>query len=267
MASLTAHCLVKNEDRFIAYAINSVINFVEQVLVFDTGSTDDTVKIIKNLQNIYPDKIIFEEKGECDKKRHSQLRQEMLERTRTDWFMVLDGDEVWSKKAMQEAVDIMGGSADTECLIAPFNLCVGDIYHTSRRGQYVLNNIKSHATPRFFRKIAGIHWDGEYNYDAVVDAQGIKIFEKDSVIWLKNKFWHLTHLIRSSAGGNEFSSGSARKNKLRLTYFLIGKKINTPVPEVFLTEPLPDYLKPLRFTEALKNFFILLRQKLLKFII
>ena len=44
-----AHTLVMNEDRFIWYAVMSVIDYVDKILIFDTGSTDGTVRIIKGI--------------------------------------------------------------------------------------------------------------------------------------------------------------------------------------------------------------------------
>lgn len=262
MMRITAHCLVKNEENFIAYAIRSVIDFVDQVLIFDTGSTDRTVAIIKELQREYSQKIIIEEKGECDKKHHTELRQEMVERTRTEWFMVLDGDEVWSKRVLSEAKTVIEKDPGVECLIAPFYLCVGDIYHYSSKGAYTLRGVTAHATPRFFKCISGMHWSGEYNYDALVDGAGNKIFEKQNVQILKYKFWHLTHLRRSSKDDEDYSSGSARKDKRRLTYFWIGHKITEPVPEVFNEFPAIT-VSALSFWVSVKNFFRLGMQKVL----
>jgi glycosyltransferase involved in cell wall biosynthesis len=99
---LTVHCLIKNEENFIFYAIKSVVDFVDKIIIFDTGSTDKTVAIVNSLVNQYPHKIIFEEKGDCNKSQHTLLRQEMIEKTKTEWFMVLDGDEIWTKRGMEE---------------------------------------------------------------------------------------------------------------------------------------------------------------------
>lgn len=240
MPTLTAHCLVKNEENFIRYALLSVVDFVDRIIVFDTGSTDATVAIVRELQSRYPTKIVWEEKGECDAARHSVLRQEMIERTATDWFMILDGDEVWTRRGMEAARAAMqstvAGSPSTECLIAPFYLCVGDIFHTSKKGHYVLRGRRAHATPRFFKMMPGIHWRGEYNNDAVVDAANQPVFEKEAVVWLDQPFWHVSHLQRSSRDDEEFSSGGRRKDKRRLTYFFIGKKVTAPVPEVFASD-------------------------------
>lgn len=243
MSSLTAHCLIKNEENFIEYAIRSVVDSVDQVLVFDTGSEDRTVEIVKALQKEYPDKIVFEEKGLCDKKRHTQLRQEMIERTNTEWFMVLDGDEVWTKRGMREALETIKHRLEIECIMAPFYLCVGDVMHYSRRGKFEVLGVTDHVTTRFFKIVRGIHWVGKYGEDTLYDEFGEVFFTEKNSIFLKNRFWHLTHLQRSSQ--DVYSSGGTRIKKQRLTYFLIGHRIKERPPEVFDKLYLKKHLLPL----------------------
>ena len=36
----------------------------------------------------------------------------MLEMTTTDWFMILDGDEVWTKRGIEEAVETIALDKD-----------------------------------------------------------------------------------------------------------------------------------------------------------
>lgn len=254
MHSITAHCLVKNEENFIQYSIKSVIDFVDKIIIFDTGSTDKTAEIIKGLQKEYPEKIIFEEKGECDKKRHTELRQEMLDRTETDWFMILDGDEVWTKRGMEEAVKAIKENAKIESLIAPFYLCIGDVYHYSENGLFSMLGKTGHFSPRLIRK-NNARWSGDYGNDSLVNKKNESIFNKNNSLFLQNKFWHLTHMQRSPKDGEDFSSGSSRAEKRRLTYFLIGKKIKENIPEVF-----GDF-KKLSFGQSFLNFLSLIREK------
>ena len=47
-----AHTLVKNEERYIWYAVMSVIDWVDKILIWDTGSTDKTVEIIKEIEKV-----------------------------------------------------------------------------------------------------------------------------------------------------------------------------------------------------------------------
>ena len=108
--NVTAHVLVRNEDRFIWFAIMSVIDFIDKMIIFDTGSTDKTVDAIMSIINSneqYREKIIFEEKGVADKRHIANLRQEMIDRTETEYFMILDGDEIWWKESIQEAINIL----------------------------------------------------------------------------------------------------------------------------------------------------------------
>lgn len=234
MSGITAHCLVKNEENFVYYAIKSVIDFVDYVIVFDTGSTDKTVAIVQNLVKEYPDKIIFEEKGQSDGKRHTELRQEMLDKTKTGWFMILDGDEVWTKRGVEEALAVIKTKPAIECIVAPFYLCVGDIFHkTFRKGQMEMLGRKDFFYPRFLKITGGIHWSGDYDQDTLLTGDNKVFCANNNSLVLQSKYWHMTHLKRSSKDDNDFSSGGNRKLKRRLTYFIIGRKINEPVPEVF----------------------------------
>lgn len=72
---IVGHCLVKNEENFVWFAINSVIDYLDELLVWDTGSSDNTVPII---QSINSPKIKFREIGNVDVKRLSEARQRML---------------------------------------------------------------------------------------------------------------------------------------------------------------------------------------------
>lgn len=238
--SLTAHCLVKNEENFVGYAIKSVIDYVDSIIVFDTGSTDKTVEIVKELASAYPDKIIFEEKGECDKKRHSELRQEMLDRTKTDWFMILDGDEVWTRRGMEEVQKVLAENQQVACILAPYYLCVGDIFHHSIRGKYQYGKTRTHALARFFRITRGVRWhpSAYAEGDHVEDERGDLIREGAYVI-LKNKYWHASALVRSSKDGDVLLG----RHKQVVTYSL---KI--------IGEGLPIYEKPPEVFADAKNF-------------
>ncbi|MFA5062275.1 MAG: glycosyltransferase [Patescibacteria group bacterium] len=260
MNTVTAHCLVKNEENFVYYTIKSVIDFVDRVIVFDTGSTDKTVELIQKLMAEYPGKIIFEEKGPADGNRHTLLRQEMIERTKTDWFMILDGDEIWTKKAMAEATKAIALDGSLECLIAPFYLCVGDIYHVyaGKRSITILGKTDFHY-PRFIKIAPGLHWQGVYNQDTLLDKDNKEFCQKENSRFMTNRYWHVTHLRRSSTDDNDYSSGGNRRAKRRLTFFVIGAKINEPVPEVFGNAN----IYRMNFITSFVNFIALIFHKLL----
>ena len=75
----------KNEENFIWYSIMSVINYVDKIIIYDTGSDDKTIDIINKINN---KKIILRE-IKTDKFYEDKLRQQMLNETTSDWFIVL----------------------------------------------------------------------------------------------------------------------------------------------------------------------------------
>lgn len=254
--TITAHCIVRNDENFVPYALKSVIDYVDKIFVFDTGSTDSTPAVLEKLAKEYPNKIIFEQKGFRDKTTHTALRQEMLERTTTDWFMIVDGDEIWTKRGMEEAVDLIQTREDVTWVVTPYYLCVGDVYHSYYKEKYdPFYDRVGFFTPRFIKKTEDIEWRGDYELDTLYKkSDGKMLYTKEHITYLKHGFWHLTHLCRSRLDNEIFTSGIAktRAEKRRLTYFLIGKKIQEPVPEVFGGSA---YAKGMPFGISLKNFF------------
>ena len=250
--NITVHCLVKNEEVFVGPAILSIIDVVDKVLVFDTGSIDGTVAVIKDLQGRYPEKIVFEEKGLCDKKRHTDLRQEMVDRTETQWFMILDGDEVWSDAGKDELLGVIKNTG-VECIMTPFYLCVGDVYHKYyKKGEIEMLGIKDFFYPRVIKKVRGVHWQGDYNEDFLVSDNGEVFFNKNNSFILSSRFWHLSLLTRSSRDDGDYSSGGTRASKRKLTYFFIGRKIKDDLPDALKNMP------KLGFLRSLLNFIVLL---------
>ena len=218
MKNLTAHCLIKNEERFIWFAVMSVIHHVDKVMIWDTGSTDHTPQICLGLKKIYPDKIEYKEVGYCDKRRHTALRNEMISQTTTDWFMILDGDEIWPSKALKEAEEIRL-QTHADCILAEFYLCFGSVYR-SRRG------FKPWTTARFMRTKSA-KFIGEYEKDSL----HFKIVTK-----MYSKFLHATHLSRSRVK-TDYSSGGTRGSKEREGWFfsLFAKRIkDEDMPEIIM---------------------------------
>src|SRR5579872_7350607 len=104
MTLITALMVVQNEATYIELAIKSIIDYVDTILVFDNLSTDNTVKIVKQLSNPKiqlvqsPSKLLILEAF----KQAQNLVQ-------TEWMIRWDGDFV--------ASDI-----DSETLPGPSNI-------------------------------------------------------------------------------------------------------------------------------------------------
>lgn len=197
------HTLVKNEERFIWFSVMSVIEHVEKVLIWDTGSTDNTVKIIQEIERRYPNKIIFNEVGDIDIDEFTKVRQEMLNETSSDWFLMVDGDEVWWDGSIREIVDLIKKSGNKiESIVVPTYNLIGDIYHYQERaaGRYKLAGKFGHYNLRAInRKIPGLKsakphgtwgWAGE-------DGRMIQDRPVKKVKFVDAPYIHATFLQRS----------------------------------------------------------------------
>lgn len=236
LKTLTAHMIVRNEENFVWYAIMSVIDYIDKIIIFDNESKDKTKEIIQTIKN---PKIVFEEKtGSVEK-----LRQEQLERTETKWFMLIDGDEVYPKDTIQSLVEVVKNAEEEKmAIVLRTRNCVGDISHfmPEDTGKYFIFGKTGHFNIRAFRKFGSYKWSGEYPLEAYVDENGNSVNKQDKKLSMLDKYyWHLTHLRRSSLGQNETPK---RKGKLKEEIGVSFKILK--IPEVFFLERPPNVPPP-----------------------
>jgi len=77
--------IVKNEERFLAQALASVRDVVDETIVVDTGSTDRTIEIAKSFGA-----VVLEREWRND---FAWARNQALEHATKRWILVLDADE------------------------------------------------------------------------------------------------------------------------------------------------------------------------------
>lgn len=101
MINISAFIIAKNEASRISKAINSVKDLVEEVIVVDSGSTDDTVLIAKNLGA----KVIFNEwPGYVKQKSFAEKL------CKNNWILNIDADEELTKGLQEEIQQIFNSS-------------------------------------------------------------------------------------------------------------------------------------------------------------
>lgn len=225
------HSLVKNEERYIWYSLMSVIRYVDRVLVWDTGSTDRTVEIIDEIKKRFPDKISFKQIGDIDPYKFTKVRQEMLDATDSDWFIVLDGDEVWwddSIKKVVEEITIRGNTI--ESVVVPMVYPIGDIYHRQEEaaGRYQLAGRKGHYALRGVnRRIPGLSSSRPHGTWGWTDGEGKMIQDRDpqKILFVDAPYMHFSLMPR---GGSKSADKKVVKRAQKLKY-----ELGTPVPRDF----------------------------------
>ena len=100
MPTISLCLITKNEEQFIEDCLASVKDFVTEIIVVDTGSSDKTKEIARK----FTDKIV--DFTWCDD--FSAPRNEALKHATGDWILVLDADEILpaeSKAKIKEAIE------------------------------------------------------------------------------------------------------------------------------------------------------------------
>lgn len=193
MFDVTAQMVVKNEDRFVWFAINSVLPFVDKFLITDTGSFDNTLKIIKSIDS---------KKIEVTESDSSvvNIRKQQLNKTKTPWFLLVDGDEIWPQKELKKLLLLTKKIPKEKiAVVNKTRNCVGDIWHYSSEkfGQYQFLEKKGHYNIRLMRtktyEIIGSYPLEEYRF------KGKSVNKLDKKLYFSSAWYlHACHLKRSS---------------------------------------------------------------------
>ena len=111
--SVSAFIVCVNEESQIRRCLESV-TWCNQIIVVDSGSVDQTVKICKE----YTDQVLFRAwTGYVDQKKFA------LEQCKTDWVINIDADEEVSPGLRDEIIAILKKDKEANIGINGFHLC------------------------------------------------------------------------------------------------------------------------------------------------
>lgn len=209
--------LVRNEDRFVRAAVTNVIDFCDELLLVDHGSTDGTAAILRELAAAAPEKIRLHSISD-PRESHELIKR--FAGTRT-WVFAVDGDEIYDAAGLARfRPRLLGGEFDA------FWMVVGNSLHcdflderAGRAGGFLAP--PSRSVTKLFNFTAIDRWDGDtperlhggrpefragYHGDA-------KRLLKDEVAWDDSPFrcLHACFVPRSSLDG-----GSAAAPRLNI---------------------------------------------------
>jgi glycosyltransferase involved in cell wall biosynthesis len=234
MVDITIHTLVKNEDLWIWYALTAWEPYASKIMVYDDSSTDQTKERIEEVQSSKLDYQKVQSKNPADL---TLFRQEMKDQTKTSWFVLVDGDEIWNRKTIEKFINALDRVGPDVSMVALHTRnCIGDIYHylPESAGKYEILGRRGNFNVRAFRNMQPYRWFGVYPLEYYGNNQGVDLL-KDSrnVALIDDFYWHMTYLPRSSETSHVFGNRHT-KHELGLNI-----KTRTEFPEVFsLPRPL-----------------------------
>lgn len=266
---ITVHMVVKNEDQFLWYALSSILPYAERVFITDTGSTDNTKKILENFKN---PKIHIEEKDISSSDEIATVRSAQIEKTKTDWLWIVDGDEIYPTSLCKEISALIErfGTSLKGIVVARYDL-LGDIYHYQDEsvGSYSLFGKSGHIVLRLLNKrnIPGLCVKGRYPYEGYQDVNGMQVIdhESDTFAFTKGKLFHAMYLQRSSRGANLIDTFHRKKFKIEAGHALESRE---EFPSVFFAsrpDNIPSVISRRSLWYKMAAFFITPIKRLKRF--
>ena len=146
--------IVKNESRVLRRCLESARPWVDEMIVVDTGSTDETVAIARELGARVIDWTWRDD--------FAAARNESLRHATRDWILVLDADEMLVEGAGPRLRAACAGPADTVAY------CIKII--CPREGDGGLTRLN--WFPRLFRNLPGVRFEGVIHEQVVGSLAG-----------------------------------------------------------------------------------------------
>lgn len=198
MINLSAFIIAKNEASRIARAINSVKNIVSELIVVDSGSTDDTVKIASNLGA----KVVFNEwPGYVKQKAFAEGL------CKNDWTLNIDADEELSKELQDEIGRIFSANNQDKYLAYKFSVVI--MHRNDLKPRFLAPDNK--CLRLYNRKFSSYANSTEFTtHDSVIFNPGIN--SQDKVSLLNGKAYHRsgTSIEQLVSKANFYSSEQAK---------------------------------------------------------
>lgn len=161
---ISACILTLNESRTIDRCINSIKEDVDEIIVVDSGSTDNTLKIINER---FTNAIVIKEQWNDD---FSLLRNKAIEYTTNDWIFFIDADEYIDDQSKGKIKKIVNFLQPLDC--QPYYISP---YIKDHNGDQYTN------TKRIFNKKYKLYYRGKVheelfhdNYEFITDI-GINV--------------------------------------------------------------------------------------------
>jgi tetratricopeptide (TPR) repeat protein len=159
-------CLItRNEEDDLPRCLESVRQIADEIVVVDTGSTDNTVSIARSF-----DAKVVEVTWQDD---FSIPRNRALEEASGDWILVLDADETLNGESRKRVREVVTSDVDALNIIIRNHLS-DDSLHESR----------SHRFVRLFRHRPEFRFEGRVNEQVLpsIRRSGGQVLECDDIV-------------------------------------------------------------------------------------
>ncbi|MDN5048402.1 glycosyltransferase family 2 protein [Aliarcobacter butzleri] len=220
--NISAVVLAKNNQKTIEKTLSALVEF-DDVVVYDNGSTDDTIEIVKKFSNV--NLIEGEFKG------FGWTKNQAASFAKNDWILVVDSDEVIDKELLKELKEKI---LDNNCV---YKLNFKAFYKDIQIKHCGWNNQK---IKRLYNKSVTSYNRNDVHEDIITDNLKIEI--------LRGNVEHYSYQTISEfvIKADRYSSLFAQNN--------VGKKSSSPAKAFF--NGLYSFIKTYFFKQGFRDGYV-----------
>lgn len=104
---ITPLLLIQNDEYWLPYALRAVEGHFGRMVIYNVGSTDATKEIIQDFQerNRKNTDLFIRHLPDCPPGVQICFRNSMIAEARSDFYLILDGDEIYGEKSVENIKD------------------------------------------------------------------------------------------------------------------------------------------------------------------
>ncbi|MFQ5686342.1 MAG: glycosyltransferase, partial [Candidatus Scalindua sp.] len=138
--TLSLCMIVKDEEKFLPTCLESVKDYVDEIIIVDTGSTDRTVEIAERYNT-----RVYRHPWENS---FSKARNYSLKYATCDWILILDADEEIEKEDARKLREVINDN-DVSVINLP-------VFYKPKGGK----DLSVSSSERIFKNHLGFHYEG-----------------------------------------------------------------------------------------------------------
>lgn len=232
--TLSICIITKNEELNLTRCINSVKNIADEIIVVDTGSTDNTVNLAKSLGA-----LVYYHKWNNN---FSEAKNVALDKCTKDWIFVIDADEALEKNHDLQLKNLIQNT-NKEALYLNLINWIGNTSINENQSLRIFRNRKE------YRFVSRLH---EQIYNSIEKSRGCDVFTTTDLTLNHYGYDHnIVDMGKKSVRNIAVLNSYPDNEKDGLFYFGLGSeylKINN------ILEAKEAFIKSISFVDDNKSF-------------
>lgn len=201
--TITSNTILKNDMPFIDMVLRNVEPFVDEMIItISNKSNDGTMDKVEKFAKDFPMKVQLRFESVSEPKFLTQVRQDQLNISHSDWIFFVDSDDYWPENRLKYIISFLDNDIDA-LAVSPYQVI--DFEHYERQWTHM-------GFTKFFRNQKGVHYEGDWPRDLIYKDKELLYWKTNNrVPMIPCMFYHLSRLKYYSFRSESWAKGFEQK--------------------------------------------------------